>query len=238
MARPTSLVSQVSQSLRNALARAEYGPGERLPTETELAEQFGVSRPTVRAALRELETKGLVRTQHGVGSFVTDRPMITAGLERLDSISESIRAMGREPGMTYESRTLRPLLPDEVERMGVANGTSALEARRSLLADGEVVAYSYDLIPVGIWPERRDPAELTGSIFRALSTELGYRADHSLAEIHALSSPHIGWGPEADDHSLFLLLDQLHYDAANTLLLYSRTYFIEGRYTFSMLRQA
>lgn len=238
MARPTSLVSQVSQSLRNALARAEYAAGERLPTETLLAEQFGVSRPTVRAALRELETKGLVRTQHGVGSFVTDRPLITAGLERLDSISESIRAMGREPGMVYESRTLRPLLPDEIERMGLSNGAKAVEARRSLLADGEVVAYSYDLIPLGIWPERRNPEELTGSIFHFLADDLGHRADHSIAEIHAISSAHIGWGPEATDHTLFLLLDQLHYSPSNTLLLYSRTYFIEGRYTFSMLRQA
>lgn len=236
MARTTTLVSKVAQSLRDALGAQVFSPGERLPTETELAELHRVSRPTVRAALRELEAKGLVRTQHGVGTFVTDRPVITAGLERLDSISDSIRAMGREPSMAYQSRVLRALLPDEAERMGLPGGAEAVELRRSVLADGEVVAYSYDLIPLGVWPSDRSPEALTGSIFGYLGSELGRAADHSVAEIHAIASAHIGWGEEAKEHGLFLLLDQLHYDAEKTLLLYSRTYFIEGRYTFSMLR--
>ena len=95
MARQGSRVSHVADSLRRALDLGEYLPGDRLPTETQLAAQYGVSRPTVRAALRELEATSLVRTQHGVGSFAAERPTIRAGLERLDSITDSIRATGR-----------------------------------------------------------------------------------------------------------------------------------------------
>lgn len=55
MARSGTLVSRVAEDLRSALAADQYPAGSKLPPEAELGTQFGVSRPTVRAALRELE---------------------------------------------------------------------------------------------------------------------------------------------------------------------------------------
>lgn len=235
MARKGTLVTSVADDLRRALLDGTYPPGAKLPTESDLATSYGVSRPTVRAALRELEAKGLVRTQHGVGTFVLERPKIRAGLERLESITESIRAMGREPGMQYTSRVVRPLLPDEAEKLGLAPSAEAIEIRRSILADDIIVAYSYDLIPMEILPAGFDPADLDGSLFQYLRRELNLFPHHAVAEIHAVHSEHVGWDdPERPD--LYLLLAQLHYDASGTVLMYSRTYFIEGRYEFSMLR--
>lgn len=231
-----TLVSRVSEDLRSRLAAGDPPPGGRLPTESELSTEFRVSRPTVRAALRELEALGLVRTQHGVGTFVTEPPAVRAGLERLDSITESIRATGHEPGMTYVSRIVRPVLPEEAATMGVPGDTVALEVRRTILADGEVVAYSYDLMPIDIFPPGFDPAELDGSIFGFFRKRLGVTPDHALGDVHAVTSNHVGWGSEAATHNLFVLLVQRHYDKADRLLLYSRTYFIEGRYSFTIVR--
>lgn len=238
MARKGTLVSRVSEDLRSEVAAGKYPPGSRLPTESELSSEFAVSRPTVRAALRELETLGLVRTQHGVGTFVTEKPAIRAGLERMDSITDSIRATGREPGMAYASRLVRPVLPEEAAQMGVPGNTQALEIRRTVLADGEVVAYSYDLMPTDILPADFDPEELQGSIFAFLRTRLGAYPDHGIAEVHAVTSNHVGWGQEAATHNLFVLLNQRHYDRTGRLLLYSRTYFIEGRYAFTIMRRS
>lgn len=236
MARKGTLVSKVAEELRQSLGDGTYPPNSRLPTEAKLGEMFAVSRPTVRAALRELEARGLVRTQHGVGSFANERRTIRAGLERLESITESIRATGAEPGMVYQSRLIRHLLPDEAERMGLSPQDQALELRRSILADGDVVAYSYDLIPLCGRSAKLEPNEFTGSIFEHLREKTGRNASHAVAEIRAVWSEHIGWGREGDDHRLFLLLDQLHYDYANDPLVYSRTYFIEGRYAFHIVR--
>lgn len=237
MARKGTLVSRVADDLRSRLSAGVHPAGSRLPTESELSSEFAVSRPTVRAALRELEALGLVRTQHGVGTFVTDRPAIRAGLERMDSITASIRATGREPGMVYASRVVRPVLPEEAAQMGVPGNTEALEVRRTILADGEVVAYSYDLMPLDLLRPDVDPAELQGSIFEFLRSRLGAHPDHGIAEIHAVTSNHVGWGPEAATHNLFVLLVQRHYDSDDRLLLYSRTYFIEGRYAFTIVRR-
>lgn len=236
MGRKVSLVERVSRSLREAIDGSEILPGDRLPTETQLAAQYEVSRPTVRAALRELESHGLVRTQHGVGSFVAERPHILTGLERLDSITESIRATGRVPGMEYKSRTIRPLLPEEAVKLDLPPDALALEIRRSILADGEVVAYSYDLMPVGVFPDGEDPLSLTGSLFAYLREERGLIPHHAIAEIHAVTSAHIGWGAPGSHGDLYVLLAQVHYDAAARPLLFSRTYFIEGKYSFTILR--
>jgi len=233
----TTLVSRISQDLRAEIAAGNYPGGGRLPTEAALSHQFGVSRPTVRAALRELEGLGLVRTLHGVGTFVQEQPAVRAGLERLESITESIRATGKTPGMIYGSRLVREVLPEEAAHMGVDGDTEVIELRRTILADGQVVAYSYDLMPTRVLPDGFDPEQLTGSVFEFLQERLGIHAVHSIAEVHAVHSDHVGWGPEAAAHDLFVLLNQLHYDSADRLLMYSRTYFIEGRYSFTIFRR-
>lgn len=231
-----TLVSQVSEDLRTQISSGSRPPGSRLPTEVQLAQRFGVSRPTVRAALRELEAQGLVRTQHGVGTFVVDQPPIQAGLERLDSITDSIRAMGRIPGMIYASRMTRQVMPEEADFMGVPGDTTVLELRRTITADAEVVAYSYDLIPAALLPPEFDCSSLSGSLFAFFRRELGIEPHHASAEVHAVNSRYIGWGPEAPAHNLFVMLNQLHYDGGSRLILYSRTYFIEGRYKFTIFR--
>lgn len=233
-----TLVTQIAEDLRAEISAGEYAAGSRLPTEAQLGEHFGVSRPTVRAALKELKTLGLVETQHGVGTFVVEQPRVRAGLEALESITDSIRATGRVPSMIYESRTVRGVLPEEASRMGVTGDTQVLELRRTILADGEVVAYSYDLLPMEIMPTDFDLDRLNGSLFRFLRNFLKRVPRSGVAEVHAVHSNHVGWGSEARAHDLFVLLNQLHYDAAGTLLLYSRTYFIEGRYAFTICRNS
>lgn len=235
--KPT-LVARVAEDLREDLAAGRYLPGARLPTETELSARFEVSRPTIRAALRRLEALGHVSTRHGVGTFVVEQPAVRAGLERLESITDSIRATGREPGMIYASRLVRPVLPEEAAHMGVSVDTEVLELRRTILADGEVVAYSYDLMPLSILPKGFDPATLDGSLFAFLRGRLGIVPHSCHAEVHAVHSDHVGWGAEARAHDLFVLLNQLHYDRGERILLYSRTYFIEGRYSFALIRNS
>lgn len=64
----------VREQLQAAIAGGEYRPGDKLPTEGELAAEFGVSRVSVREALRTLQALGLVEVHHGRGSFVTRGP--------------------------------------------------------------------------------------------------------------------------------------------------------------------
>lgn len=73
MSEPRRLYEQISQKLAKSIAAGEYKLGERLPSERELAQAFGVSRPTVREAIIALELDGLVQVRLGSGVYVTRR---------------------------------------------------------------------------------------------------------------------------------------------------------------------
>ena len=67
-------VDAVTQYIRGRIERGEFKPGDRLPPERELAARIGVSRPTVRTALRSLATMGVLQSRQGAGTFITDGP--------------------------------------------------------------------------------------------------------------------------------------------------------------------
>jgi GntR family transcriptional regulator len=228
----------IAASIKSLISKGEWGAGDKLPTEAALGETYGVSRPTVRTALKELEVLGLVQTQHGIGTFVVSPPKIRSGIERLASITDSVRESGKLPGMIYGRRTIRPVTPDEAEKMSLPSDTDVLELRRQVTADGETVAYTYDLIPMHVFPQDFDSSVLQGSVFHYFETKLGLHPTWSVAEIHAIESSHVGWGPDADKRRLYVLLDQLQYDQNDRLVMYTRAYFIEGRYAFTLIRRA
>jgi DNA-binding FadR family transcriptional regulator len=73
MVEPRRLYEQISQKLAKAIADGKYAVGQRLPSERELAQAFGISRPTVREAIIALELDGLVEVRLGSGVYVTNR---------------------------------------------------------------------------------------------------------------------------------------------------------------------
>jgi len=70
------LYQQIARAIAAAIADGRYGPGERLPSERELADEFGVSRPTVRDAMIALEFQGLVESRQGSAVYVTAAPAV------------------------------------------------------------------------------------------------------------------------------------------------------------------
>lgn len=98
---PLPLYYQIELHLREAIEAGRYQPGDRLPTEGELQHTFGVSRVTVRTALRRLEEDGLISTQRGRGTFVTTQANPKRQIERhparLLAFEQDLRRYGVEP---------------------------------------------------------------------------------------------------------------------------------------------
>ncbi len=67
------LYQQVASAIMDSIESAQYKPGERLPSERDLAASFGVSRPTIREAMIALEIRGLAEIRHGSGIYVADQ---------------------------------------------------------------------------------------------------------------------------------------------------------------------
>ncbi|CUS43473.1 MAG: FadR/GntR family transcriptional regulator [Pseudomonadota bacterium] len=78
------LYQQVAAAVAGAIQRGEFAPGQRIPSERDLAEEYKVSRPTIREAMIALDVIGLVKTRHGSGIFVVDNPPKDAAMIGLD----------------------------------------------------------------------------------------------------------------------------------------------------------
>lgn len=230
------LPTQMADDLRSRLAKREWRQGDQLPTEADLVNEYGVSRASVRQALKTLENQGLIITKRGRGSFVADDAMIRAGMQELTSITSTIAEMGHVPGMIYHHRTIRTARATEREMFDLAPSDEVLDIQRKLLADNITVAYSYDVLPRWAFPENFEPEQLTGSVFAFLAAHNGPTPLRALARVHAVAHPRVAWDEAFTDDQLFVLLDQLHFDQQARPFMHTTSYFVEGRFNFTVVR--
>jgi GntR family transcriptional regulator len=230
-----ALHARLATSLRDRLREGEWAPGDQLPTEAELSADYGVSRSTVRTALVQLEKQGLTVTRHGLGTFVTPfGRAIKAGLQELQSMTDTIVAHGMRPRIDYRSAEVREATGEELAALEREPPCPVLATTRAVHADDVLVAFSYEAIPADLLPADLEPGTLHGSLFALLESS-GAVPRTAVAGVHATRGPDIGWG-ERPREATYLLLQQVHYDAEAVPLLHSKTYFVEGRFQFSILR--
>jgi GntR family transcriptional regulator len=142
------LYVQVRERLRAEIEDRGLLPGDRLPTESELEDHYGVSRATIRQAVGDLESEGLLRRVQGKGTFVST-PKIQHG-PILTSFSDLLRSQGHTPSHRLLSSEVVPA-PDEVARgLHLDEGTPCRELERVLLADGEPVGVSKTWLPLAV----------------------------------------------------------------------------------------
>lgn len=234
--RQGKLSDHVAESLRTRLEQGEWKVNEKLPSENELTEHYSVSRATVRTALHVLDRQGLTVTIHGVGTFATAAgQVVSADLQRLESISQTIVRMGRAPSSTFRTISIREASETEGTALSIPSGAPVLFMQREILADGEVVAYSHDAVPLAVLGGAEfDVRSVDGSLF-VLLEQYGIQVRSSLTNIHASHGDEVGWGDHRGS-TLFLLLEQAHFDEGNRGVAFSRTWFIEGRFQFSIVR--
>lgn len=233
-----SLPTRMADDLRDRIAAEEWRQGDQLPSEAELVSAYAVSRATVRQALKTLENQGLIITYRGRGSFVASDSMIRAGMQELKSITSTIAEMGHTPKMSYHHRTLRAATAEECDRFDLVEGDQVLDIQRKILADDVTVCYSYDILPRWVFPVDFRPRQLTGSVFAFLAAHDGPTPVRALARVHAVAHPAAAWDEDFADDQLFVLLDQLHYDERGRPFMHTTSYFIEGRFNFTVVRTA
>ncbi len=152
------LYERLADKLRVAIRRGDFAPGERLPSERELADQHDVSRTTVTLALKALKAEGLVSSGHGRGTTIRERPLVQVlasvqdassrrEARRLATFNAEIEATGRRPRQeVHEVATLVP--PAEIaERLDLDAGERALVRRRRRYVDDEPVALADSYFP-------------------------------------------------------------------------------------------
>src|SRR5918992_2767518 len=118
--RGDSLRTSVREDLVRRLEAGEWRPSERLPSEPDLAASLGVSRATLRDALRSLEEDGFVTRVQGAGTFVTYRPRLRNNLDVNFGVSDLIRSMGARPGSREVRVFQKSASKEEAEALDLA----------------------------------------------------------------------------------------------------------------------
>lgn len=138
------LYQQLQRALRDAIEKRVLDADDALPAERELAEDFGVSRITVRKAIDGLVSEGLLVRQHGSGTFV--RPRVEKNFSKLTSFSEDMRARGRTPRSVWLHRGTGTVTPEEALALRLSPGTPVYRFHRIRYADDAPMAIEYATI--------------------------------------------------------------------------------------------
>jgi GntR family transcriptional regulator len=145
------LTSRVREELEGRIERGDLAPGEQLPTERELRDEFGVSRVTVRRALASLTDDGLVYAIQGRGTFVASERLAEPP-NTLQSFHELVANEHVTVGAQPLKVDTRAATIDEAEMFGIAPGAPLFELVRLRTLDELPVAIDSTTLPLSIDP--------------------------------------------------------------------------------------
>jgi GntR family transcriptional regulator len=228
------------QRLQGDLAKliASTPAGSRLTSEPELAKQLGVSRATLREAMRTFETQGLIRRRQGSGTYVVGKfEAINAGLEVLESLETMARRLNLEVSVSDLHMESVDADKKTAEGLCVDEGRRVTRVRRVMRAQGRPVAYLVDLLPEEILKPSDLPADFSGSVLDFLLAS-GKDLQLSRADISATNATADVAKPlEIQRDDVLLKFESQLYDSKGTVVDYSVSYFIPGYFRFHVNRR-
>lgn len=230
-ASPVPLYIQIDEELRGQIESGELGPLAQVPSETELAERFSVSRMTARKALDRLVGDGMLFRQPGKGTFVAPTKLAHGASQGL-----SFSAAMRGQGLHCETRVLEAEVvraPSNVARaLALPAGSQAIFLRRLRIVDGEPVAIHLSYLPGRL--SALLELDLSGSLAEAMAS-IGARVERSEDRVEAV----LATGEEARllsvrEGSPLVFIRGTAYSAANEPIRYSEALYPGGRWQFSL----
>ncbi len=205
------LYLQIKNMLAQRILDGDYAPHERLPSESELMKVFGVSRITVRQALRDLHADGLVFSVQGKGTFVA-KPKAIQDVQRLQGFGESMVPQGYEASTRVIS--LQEIRPSQevADALGIKQSDTVVEIKRVRFRNREPISIDHSFYPVEIG-RRLAGRDLTQDIFPMLENEFDIVLDHADLRIEAtLADDDQARGLNCDIGSPVLLIRRLVLD--------------------------
>jgi GntR family transcriptional regulator len=212
--------------------------GQRLPSEPDLAKQLGVSRATLRDAMRTFETQGLVRRRQGSGTFVVGKSQVLdSGLEVLESLETMAGRLGL--AISVSNLSVEQIAADEktAGNLDLAVDAPLLRVRRVICTDGRPVAYFVDTLPEAVLRMDDLPADFRGSVLDVL-LQRGDALTVSRADISATNAvADVAKALEIQRGDVLLQFVSRLYAGDGHVLDYSTSYFIPGYFRFHVVRR-
>jgi len=180
------LYVQIKEILKQRIQDGDYDVHERLPSESEMMKVFGVSRITVRQALRDLHTEGLVFSVQGKGTFVS-RPKVVQDLQRLQGFGEAMTPQGYETSARVIGIQEVRASAEVTEALKLDRVTDVIELTRIRYLNREPISLDKSFFPMEIG-QKLQGRDLTQDIFPMLENEFGVGLGHADLKIEATAA--------------------------------------------------
>jgi GntR family transcriptional regulator len=230
-----------SQRLHEALAQliSAAKPGEKLPSEPELARRLGVARATLREAMRTFETQGLIYRKQGAGTFVAHpSQVIETGLEVLESIETLAKRIGLPVTLGELRVEARPAAEAEAQALGIGIGQAVLQLTRVIRAEGNPVAFLIDILPEDVLKPGEIQPGFRGSVLDLLLQRGTPVLVSSRTEITAVgASSEVARPLNIQRGDVLLRFVAYLYTDSGRVVDYSYSYFLPGYFRFHVVRR-
>jgi len=233
--------NDVSRSLHEQLSLliAETESGEQLPSEPKLAVEFGVSRASLREAMRTFETRGVLQKKQGVGTFVIHPSgVFDTSLENLNSLETIADQLGLDVSMG-DLRVKRRFVDHELSKtLDLPENDEILQVSRVILAENRPVAFLEDNLPIDIISEEEVIKDFTGSVLDMLIRRDDIPLASSKCEISALGATHdLAIALDIQRHDPLLVFSSLLFSSRGRIIDSSFSYFLPGYFHFHIVRR-
>jgi GntR family transcriptional regulator len=234
-----TLTDKTVMAIQDAIRQGKFPPGSQLPPEMELLQMLGISRTTLREALRILEEQRLIRKRRGLGTFVLDRTIVK-DMSQNFGITEMISEAGYTPGTRDFDIYEEPASTTIAEKLAIPADSELIVIDRVRTANGTPVVWTRDIMPReylhGWMPTT---TELDGfSLYDCLERYTKIRIINGTASFQPVQA-----GKDVADklmvqrNTLLLLIEQVDHDQENRPVLYSLEYHLTDKFNFIIHRK-
>lgn len=245
----TSLSERTANRIRSMITTRKLLPGSRLPNEVELADAMGVSRGTMRTALNILQEQGLIWRRQGIGSFVSEQPILENRLDINSGVTELITSMGLKPGnQILEAKTI-PADEFLSKKLAVPIESPMAFIRRIRTADEKPVVSSVDIFPAAIFQQGQEINTLEKfvdvllqniSIYRVFEQYFGLAVEYGInrlqpVKVTARLKKQLGLSLPLGE--VMLYMEQLDYDRNRDPFYLSYEYHVAEFCNFTIFRR-
>jgi GntR family transcriptional regulator len=210
-----------------------------LPSEPDLARQLGVSRATLREAMRTFETQGMIHRRQGSGTYVSRlSQVIESGLEILESIDTLAKRIGLPVALGDLKVESRPAIESESAIFGLPSNSQVTSIRRVILAEGQPAAYLVDVLPEKVIQADELGTNFRGSVLDLLLIRQNPPLSSSRCEINAVTcSVEIARAMGIQRGDVLLCFEAYLYSNNGNVVDISFSYFLPGYFKFHVVRR-
>ena len=232
---PKTMCRQLLQEMQRGI----YAECEKLPRETLLSEELGISRTQLRDVLAELEREGFITRRHGVGTMI-NRHVLQVN-NRMDIETEFldiIRHNGYTPDVSHVNLTENQADEYIAQKLHIPEGTEVVSVCKICTADGKPAIYCEDVLEKRFVTGKFTLEDLKTPIFCFLRKFCDIDTYMDLTEIHAVSADDkVSEALNIPVGTPLLNMEEVDFDIDGNAIFYSSQYFVDELFAHTVLRK-